>query len=137
MKDVSAWIENRQHFTSCCRPLLERCDVSAKKLVEALLAMDLGFDRTKKLVFAKIPFPPTQAPARSLLRQCVPPVDLGAFLWSASDERLSCSLLFSALQAGRPPHVKSENVKNAPPPKALEPGEAGTAERGAAALAAF
>jgi hypothetical protein len=33
----------------------------------------------------------------------------------------------SALQAGRPPHVESDNVKKAPLPKALEPGEAGIA----------
>jgi hypothetical protein len=46
------------------------------------------------------------------------------------------SAAVSALQAGRPPHAKSETRKNAPFPNALEPGEAEIVERGAVALAA-
>jgi hypothetical protein len=42
----------------------------------------------------------------------------------------------SVLQAGRLPHVKARNAKSAPLPKALEAGEAGTAQQRAAALAA-
>jgi hypothetical protein len=42
----------------------------------------------------------------------------------------------SALQAGRPPYVKIENAKNAPPAKALEPREAVIAKQRAVAMAA-